>query len=150
MMRINELTSVYEKEINDLMAIGLPYKKINNLLRRVGCKIEYGIVDGEIVALCATCEFKEFVFVEHLIVRKNRRGRGNGNKMLRCIQRCKPVLIQVKHLEDLGFYERLNYLLVGRTTIQGESVLLMSNDYYYCINNMELIKKNINKNSFIG
>lgn len=79
---------------------------------------------GEILAIMATWEFKDFVFIEHLAVDNKLRGKGIGTELIKnYLNKCKKkVFLEVEppscdvSKKRILFYEKLNFYL---------------NDFYY-------------------
>lgn len=75
--------------------------------------------NGEILAIMATWEFEEFIFIEHLAVDAKLRGKGIGTELIKnYLSKCKKkVFLEVEppncdvSKKRISFYEKLNFCL---------------------------------------
>lgn len=77
--------------------------------------IEYNFynieINNEIVAIIADWKFDDFIFVEHLAVRKDKRGQGLGTELLNSYLSSidKTIVLEVERPEDIDSKRRIKF-----------------------------------------
>lgn len=100
------------------------YSSQKNLLDNSNYKPLVFKENGEILAIMATWEFEDFIFIEHLAVDAKLRGKGIGTELIKnYLNKCKKnIFLEVEppscdvSKKRILFYEKLNFYL---------------NDFYY-------------------